>query len=132
MRLLWKIGPARLGLTRAVAAGGCGGDEGPNPFLVIAKAPTKTGDSQTGTVGETLIDDLRVQVTRDGAPAEGVAVSWSTGSGSVAPTSSQTDVNGIAVTAWTLGSTVGTQTATATLAEATGSPLTFTATAVTP
>ena len=132
MQKLWKICPLVLGLALALAAGSCGGDSSPNPALVIAKAPTKSGDQQTGLVGEALIDELRVQVTLDGQPDEGRTVSWSAAAGTVNPTSSETDANGIAVTTWTLGASPGSQAATATLTGASGSPLTFTATAESP
>jgi plastocyanin len=65
-----------------------------------------------------------------GAPSPGATVAWSaTGGGSVDPASAPTDANGSASTGWTLGTTSGAQTATASLAGATGSPVTFTATA---
>jgi plastocyanin len=58
-------------------------------------------------------------------------VTWgTTGAGaSVSPLKAVTDASGIATTTWTLGQTAGVQGATATLAGASGSPLTFSATA---
>jgi plastocyanin len=118
----------------AVAAG-CGGDDngsGPPPEdpLVIQQAPTSSGDGQTGTVGEALASGLRVVITRASEPESGVAVNWATGDGgSLAPTTSSTDADGIATSTWTLGPDPGTQTATATAADADGSPVSFTATA---
>jgi len=58
-------------------------------------------------------------------------VTWAAaGTGaSVGPTTSVTDASGIATTTWTLGQVAGGQSATATLAGATGSPVTFLATA---
>lgn len=110
---------------------GCDDDDddggGPNPDVVIAKA-TPSGDAQTGTVGTALTDELRVVVTEDGAPSQGVDVTFATTNGSVAPATATTDASGIASTVWTLGQTAGAQEATATLAGATGSPQTFTAT----
>ncbi len=70
-------------------------------------------------------------VTRDGAPAAGVGVTWSTGSGSLDPTSDQTDGDGLSTSTWTLGGTPGAMAATASVTNATGSPVTFTATATT-
>lgn len=111
---------------------GCDDDDdgggGPTDDLVIAKA-TPSGDAQTGTVGTELTNELRVVVTEDGAAAEGVDVTFATTDGSVAPTVATTDVAGIASTSWTLGEEAGGQQASATLAGATGSPQTFTATA---
>ena len=73
----------RLGTTVVVAAlAGCGGDNGepngpnnPDP-LVLAKAPAPNGDGQTGTVGIVLAAEVRVRVTRGGAPEAGVTVNW--------------------------------------------------------
>jgi plastocyanin len=91
---------------------------------------TASGDAQTGAIGAALPAALRVAVTRGGVALGGAMVAWSASGGSVAPTKSITDANGIATTAWTLGATPGDQTAQAALAGATGSPVTFHATAV--
>jgi hypothetical protein len=99
--------------------------------VVIVKAPTASGDGQTGTVGTALPNVLRVRVSQGFALLQGDTVTWSasdTGA-SVNPTKSVTDGSGIATTTWILGRAVGAQTATATLSGATGSPATFTATA---
>jgi len=97
----------------------------------IQKAATASGDSQTGTVGTTLSAPLRVVVTLDGAPQQGINVTWAAaGTGaSVAPATSTTGSDGIATTSWTLGRTAGAQAATASAAGATGSPVSFTASA---
>jgi plastocyanin len=110
---------------------GCSGsDSSPNPATpVLAKAPSQSGDLQTGAAGEALPNDLRVLVTSDGNPQSGATVTWSTTDGSVSPTSNVTTANGIGATTWTLGPNAGTQTATATVTGATGSPQAFTATA---
>jgi hypothetical protein len=107
----------------------CGGDNSSPSDDTIAKAPTNSGDGQTGSVGQALANALLVLVTVDGEPQSGVSVTWSTTDGSVAPTSVATDADGISATTWTLGPTTGAQTAQATLEEASGSPVTFTATA---
>lgn len=113
------------------AACGSGGDTGPvQSPAVVAKATTKSGDLQTGLVGGALPNPLRVVVTRDGEPASGVAVSWSTGSGSLTPSSNETDGDGVSSSTWTLGDTPGEVAATAGVTNATGSPVTFTATAI--
>lgn len=100
------------------------------PTQTIQKTATASGDGQTDTVLSTLPNPLRALVTLGGAQP-GDTVTWAAaGSGaSVTPLKSVTDANGVASTTWKLGHTAGTQTATATLAGATGSPLTFTATA---
>lgn len=128
----------RLGTTVVVAAlAGCGGDNGepngpnnPDP-LVLAKAPAPNGDGQTGTVGIVLAAEVRVRVTRGGAPEAGVTVNWTAaGTGAAAtPASEATDADGIAGIAWTLPHTAGAASLTATVTGANGSPVNFTATA---
>lgn len=129
-------GPSVAGLVMVlavvVACGGGGGDGGggPNPVVIIAKAGAPSGDAQSGTVNTALSDPLRALVTEDGAPKANVTVQWNTTNGTTNPTSSATGVDGVATTTWTLGTTAGAQTARATLAGATGSPVTFTATGI--
>lgn len=99
----------------ALLALGCGSDNGPAVSAPsIAKTGTKSGDAQTGPSGQALPNELRVEVTRDGAPASDVAVTWSTGSGgSLTPASDQTDAEGLSTSVWTLGPGSGPQSATA-------------------
>ncbi len=120
-----------MGCLVVLMAWGCGGsNNAPNPTVVLAKAPSKSGDGQTAAAGTALLSPLRVSVTSDSQPQSGVTVTWSTGDGgSVDPSSNQTGADGIGATTWTLGPTAGTQRATATVTGATGSPQTFTATA---
>ena len=101
----------------------------PPPSPVIAKA-TPSGDAQTGVVGTLLPNPVRVIITNSGNPVMGQGVTWTIGpsGGSVDPTASATDVNGIASTAVTLPAVAATSTITATATGVTGSPLTFTAT----
>jgi len=97
----------------------------------IQKATTASGDNQTGTVGAALPAPLRVVVTLDGAPQQGMNVTWAAmGTGaSVSPATSTTGTDGAATASWTLGRTAGAQSATASLPGATGSPVSFTASA---
>ncbi|MCC7000979.1 MAG: Ig-like domain-containing protein [Gemmatimonadaceae bacterium] len=62
-------------------------------------------------------------------PVAGVIVGFSVASGSVGATVDTTDVNGLASTSWTLGTTTGGQTLTATADGLTGSPISVSATA---
>ncbi len=125
-----------LGLVCAgLPALGCGGGDGDNggtppSTTAIAKA-SNSGDAQAGQVGQTLGAPLQVVVTDGGAPAAGATVTWSTtaAAGSMTPTSTPTDANGIASSSWSLGTVAGPQSAQATLSGASGSPITFTATA---
>ena len=113
----------------AVAAG-CSEDDGfvepPSP----ASLTIVGGTPQTGTVSFPLGQTLRVRVTDDdGSPLGGILVTWAvaSGGGSLATATSTTDGDGVAVNSWTLGSTEGPQTVTAS-AEGTNA-VTFTATA---
>ena len=116
-----------LGVATTILVVSCGGGGGePQPEVTLTKT---AGDQQDGVVTVTLPDPLSVTVTQDGVPAAGVIVNWSTTGGSLLPTSGDTDANGLARALWTLGMTSGAQTATATVPGATGSPVTFSATA---
>jgi plastocyanin len=119
-----------MGCLVVLTAGGCGDeDNGPTPTVVLAKAPSKSGDGQTGVPGEALLSPLRVSVTSDGIPQSGATVTWSTSDGSVDPTSMETGADGVGATTWTLGPDAGAQTAQAAVSGASGSPVGFTATA---
>jgi adhesin/invasin len=121
------LSAAVLILLAACGGGGDGGGNPPDPDLVVAKA-APSGDAQTGTVDQGLTDPLRVRVTLDGVADAGHTVTWTALAGDVAPTTSVTGADGIASTSWTLGTAAGVQSARATLAGATGSPVTFAAT----
>lgn len=112
---------------------GCSDDDGNGPnlgTLRVAMAEDESGNGQTGEVSERLAERLRVIVTRGDEPAPDVEVEWATGGGgSFTPASSRTDDLGIATTFWTLGPTAGPQSAQATVPDAEGSPVEFTATA---
>jgi len=109
----------------------CSDDQGPSePPLVVEKPATKSGDGQTGPVSTALGNPLRVYITtRDGEPVEGVGVAWSTAQGGLISDAQNSDELGIATAFWTLGPEEGTQVATAEVAGADNSPLTYTATA---
>jgi len=93
-----------------------------------------TGDLQTGIVGSTLATPYSVAVKDAvGLPVSGVPVRWAVGAGGgfITPATSATDANGIASATRTLGGSPGTQTATASVSGLTGSPVPFSATALT-
>lgn len=124
----WSV--RALALAAVVAAAGCGGgetDPSQSP-AAVTKPASKSGDQQTGPVGEALPIELRVVVTRDGNPAPDVTVDWATASGALSPASDKTDADGASTSVWTLGETPGPQTATASVTGGTGSPVTFSAT----
>jgi YVTN family beta-propeller protein len=91
-----------------------------------------SGTGQSGTVRTVLPIAYSVIVTDGVNPVAGVPVSWAApaGSGSIAPALDTTDAAGISSAVRTLGPTAGTQTATASVGGLTGSPVTFTATAL--
>jgi plastocyanin len=122
----FQLSAATLALGLLISCGG--GDGGtPPPTTVIAKT---SGDEQAGIVDQTLADPITVTVTDAGVASAGATVAFATSSdGSLSPASAVTDANGNVSANWTLGTTAGPQTATATLSGASGSPVTFTATA---
>ncbi|HEX2250730.1 MAG TPA: Ig-like domain-containing protein [Gemmatimonadales bacterium] len=127
--------PLTLTLVIGIILSGCGGGDGdggtPPATTTIAKASSNSGDAQTGTVAQPLSILLQVVVTEGGAPKAGATVTWSTTApgGSLQPTAPITDAAGAASATWTLGTVSGSQTAQAALSGASGSPVTFTATA---
>lgn len=124
------IGVLVLGSLVWLGAACSGDDQGPSePPLVIEKPATKSGDGQTGPVGIALGNPLRILITREGEPVEGVNVSWSAGQGGSISDAQESDELGIATAVWTLGPDEGVQVATAEVDGATNSPLSFSATA---
>lgn len=103
---------------------------GPGPAATLA---ISEGDGQTGQALQALPRELGVRVADGyGNPVSGVEVRWSaeSESGSPGPESSSTNAAGIAVSNWTLGPLVGSQTATASVDDL-GS-VSFSATALPP
>jgi adhesin/invasin len=91
------------------------------------------GDGQLGVVGTALPTVYSVAVRNAlGLPVQNVQVHWAAGpaGGSMNPATSLTDASGIASSTRTLGPGAVTQTATASVGGLTGSPVTFTATAL--
>ncbi len=75
--------------------------------------------------GSSLTDSVRVRVTNNnGAPVPNSRVRFAVtvGGGSISPESPTTNTNGIAAARWTLGPAVGTNTITASVVRADGSP----------
>jgi plastocyanin len=84
--------------------GACGPEDRQAPStadFVIDKAPEVSGDKQVGVAGEPLPEDLRARVTRDGRPAAGVTVYWTTMQGTMDPPEAVTDAEGISGSRWT-------------------------------
>ena len=102
-------------------------DPPPDDPIVLALA---SGNAQSSDIETALSDPITVRATQGGSARSGISVTWSVtgGGGSVAPTTSTTDAAGEASTTWTLGATIGEQTAQAAVTGATGSPIAFSAT----
>jgi len=99
-------------------------------------AAISAGNNQTGTAGGPVATPPAVKITdANGNPVTGFTVVFApaSGSGSVTDGTAVTNASGIAApTSWILGTTPGPQSLTATAGTLTGSPLTFTASAVAP
>jgi adhesin/invasin len=131
----WTLGPVAGLNTLSATSGGLNGS--PVSFTATGNPGNATdialnaGNNQSGTVNTALAAPYVVKVTDvNGNPVQGVTVGWSvTGGGSMNPASSLTDAAGLASSTRTLGTTAGTQSASATVAGLNGSPVGFTATA---
>lgn len=120
------------------SAEGVGGN--PATFTVTATAgpatqlKKSTGDGQSGWAGSPLPQPYAVTVQDQfNNPVAGVTVTWAVtaGGGSLSSPSSVTAASGAATVVHTLGNTTAAQSATASVAGLTGSPVTFTATSTT-
>jgi Bacterial Ig-like domain (group 1) len=118
-----------VALTAATVVGqmiACGDASGPKlgpPASIVLVS----GDGQgTIEVGTKLGKPLTIRVAdSQGQHLPGIVVAWTTTSGALNASTSQTDADGLATVDWTVGTLVGTETATATV---TGlKPITFTA-----
>ena len=98
---------------------------GPPASIVLV-----SGDAQgTIEVGTKLGKPLTVRVAdSQGQNLRGIVVAWTTASGSLSASTSQTDADGVASVDWTVGTLAGNQTATATVSGL--NAITFTAVAI--
>lgn len=131
----WVLGTSAGAQTATAAAGnasvqftGIATVAIPGPIGISPFAPT--GDNQTGNVGSQLPNELRVLVTRGGFPAGGELVIWQTSgvNSFFEPPTSTSANDGIATSYWTLGTTVGAQSATAFAGSLAGPSSVFSAT----
>ena len=123
-----------LMLVVATLAAGCGGGDSlePRPQRTMT---LKAGNAQEAFAGSVVVIAPSVTVADDGgSPVAGVAVTFqvTSGGGTVSPTTPiSTDAQGTAtVTSWTLGTSPGSNTLSASASGVTGSPVVFTATGV--
>ncbi len=132
MRRITFAPAGALGIACILLSFGCGGGDkstGPSGPLAVAIA---SGDGQNGTVGQAVGTAPSVKVTRSSQPVSGVAVTFAvaSGGGTVTGATSTTNASGVAAAgSWVLGHATGTNTLSATVSGASGSPVTFTATA---
>ena len=91
-----------------------------------------SGNGQTATAGSALGDSLVVRVTDAASnPVAGVSVAWSAaGGGTVSAPAVPTGADGRSAVKWTLGTTAGAQSVTASATGLVGSPIVFNGTAV--
>jgi hypothetical protein len=104
----------------------------PDPRISVEMTPTNNGNNQSWGTAHNLPLPLRVIVTDHGRPVEGVEVTWSVdaGNGYIAALIPVTGADGISTARWGMSLTVGTIQAKATVEDAEGSPVIFTATAI--
>ncbi len=134
----WTIGTVAGAGNQAATATAAGLTGSPVNFTASATAgpaavlAISSGNNQTAVAGSLLPTGLVVLVTDAYSnPVSGVTVNWAaaTGGGSVSAPTSATSASGLASISWTLGGTIGGQTATAAVAGTTPAMVTFNATA---
>jgi hypothetical protein len=132
---VWILGPT-LGTQSAVATV-VGAEDLTVTFEATAEAAEarriqlSSGNDQRASIGTDVPNPLVVLVTDQfGNPVADVDVQWSTENGSVDPGTSITGSEGLAQTTWVLGSSTGSQAASASREGLEGSPVVFTATAL--
>jgi hypothetical protein len=135
----WTLGPsAGDQLLRARTPRGGSSELLEVPFRATAVAGSGSvlamvdGDEQTGPVSSALADSLVVRATDAlGNPVANVEVAWSvSGGGSISPVTVLTGTDGLAAAERVLGPASGAQSAQAAVDGFSGSPVTFTHTAV--
>ena len=132
----WTLGTTAGANTLRATSSGLTGS--PVTFTATGTAGPATnitlnaGNNQSAKVGAAVPTKPSVRVTdANNNPVSGVVVTFAvaSGGGSITGGSATTNASGIAtVGSWTLGTTAGTNTLTATSSGLTGSPVTFTAT----
>ncbi len=121
-----------LALVALVASAACSNHDVTNAVATTAAGLSivTATNQQIAAVGAVLAAPLSVMVVdQSGNPASGAAVTWTvlSGGGSLTPSSSTSDVDGLATTTWRLGSAVGVDSVRASLAN--GQSVVFTASA---
>lgn len=118
--------------TAIITMGACGETTVSAP-LPASRVDALSNATVVGAAGAELSDAIEVLVVgSDNQPLPGAAITFSAGSGSVDPAAATTDADGIARTRWTLGTTAGEQTLSATAASGVSATFTATVTAASP
>jgi adhesin/invasin len=116
-----------------VVAGACSdSNSNTTPPVAMSITATSATNAQTGVVGTALAQPVGVLVEdQSGSPMANATVTWTVVSsgGTVASPTSTTDASGLATAIWTLGSTVGVDSLTASIGTGASATLTATATA---
>src|ERR1035437_2696830 len=121
-RKLFSTGPVATILTVVALIGGCReastGPSDPNNSAFASSMQLVSGNSQVGQIGSTLSQLLTVKVMdAGGLPVQGASVTFAarTGGGAIVPPSGTSNAAGLVTATWTLGTTLGAQTAVAKL-----------------
>ena len=123
-----------IGVGLLVGATACGGSDGGTPPADVNTISRNAGEGQTVAVGEAAPVAPSVRITNQNqAPVANIAVTFAvaSGGGQITGGSTTTNASGVAtVGSWTMGTAPGSNTLTASAANVSGSPITFTATTV--
>jgi alpha-tubulin suppressor-like RCC1 family protein len=138
-RKLFSTGPVAAIVLALAIVGGCReattAPSDPNSSAFASSMTVVSGNAQTGQIGAALSQLLTVKIVdAGGLPVQGAAVTFAarTGGGAVSPASGVSNAAGLVTATWTLGTTVGAQTAVAMLSNGFVSDSTsFSATATT-
>src|ERR1035437_1506034 len=121
-RKLFSTGPVATILTVVALIGGCReastGPSEPNNSDLASSMQLVSGNAQVGQIGSALSQLLTVKVMdAGGLPVQGASVTFAarTGGGAIVPPSGTSNAAGLVTATWTLGTTLGAQTAVAKL-----------------
>jgi alpha-tubulin suppressor-like RCC1 family protein len=121
-RKLFSTGPVAVIVTALAIVGGCReattAPSDPNSPAFASSMTVVSGNAQTGQIGAALSQLLTVKIVdAGGLPVQGANVTFAarTGGGAIIPASGLSNAAGLVTATWTLGTTVGAQTAVAML-----------------
>ncbi len=121
-RKLFSTGPVAVIVTALALVGGCReattAPSDPNSSAFASSMTVVSGNAQTGQIGAALSQLLTVKVVdAGGIPVQGATVTFAprTGGGAITPATGLSNAAGLVTATWTLGASVGAQTAVAML-----------------